>query len=335
LRGNGFLDAGSTPATSTINHVITIKFTTNTKVICSNVFTFPTPVIHLEKKGTNKKQIKRINIMPNIIVNKDLCTKCNTCATVCVMGIIKPATDVSYPRMAKTSEDFCMRCGHCESFCPPQALILDFNREEKIRFTASDSQIEPHKLSLYIKNRRSIRQFSSEPVSKDIITKVLDVVRYAPTGGNSQTVKWLVIYDRERVQQVAGLTVDWMRTIQNSPHPLANYVPGIIAEWDKGMDHICRNAPHLIFSHLPQNEFIDDRTDAIIALSYFDIAAPAFGLGTCWAGFIRMAVDSYEPLQKALALTEGRKIGYGMMFGYPAHKIGAIPRRNEADITWV
>jgi nitroreductase/NAD-dependent dihydropyrimidine dehydrogenase PreA subunit len=272
--------------------------------------------------------------MPNIIVNKDLCNKCNTCSAVCVMGIIKPATDVSIPRMAKANEENCMKCGHCEAFCSQQALVLDFKSEEKLSFSNKDSQIKPENLSLYIKQRRSIRHFSAKPVSKKLIEQVLDVAHYAPTGGNSQTVQWLVIHDTKEVQRIAGLTVDWMRTIQNSEHPLSLYVPGIISLWDKGVDTICRNAPHLVFAHLPFNEFIDDRTDAIIALSYFDIAAPAFGLGTCWAGFIRMAADSYEPLIDALGLPDKRIIGYAMMFGYPVHKPLSIPRRNPIDIAW-
>jgi len=272
--------------------------------------------------------------MPNIIVNKDLCNKCNVCSKVCVMGIIKSSTDVGYPRMAKANEDNCMKCGHCEAFCSQQALVLDLRPEEKLSYSNKDSQIKPENLSLYIKQRRSIRHFSAKPVSKELINKVLDTVNYAPTGGNSQTVKWLVIHDKNEVKRIASLTVDWMRSIQDTPHPMSNYVPGIIAAWDKGIDVITRNAPHLLFAHLPHSDFIDDRTDAIIALSYFDLAAPAFGLGTCWGGFIRMAYDSYQPLRDALALPDKRKIGYAIMFGYPLYKPAAIPRRNTIDITW-
>ncbi len=40
-------------------------------------------------------------------------------------------------------------------------------------------------------------------------------------------------------------------------------------------------------------------TDAIIALTHFDIVAP-FGIGTCWSGVLSIATASYKPLQKAL-----------------------------------
>ncbi len=272
--------------------------------------------------------------MPNIIIDKALCTKCNVCSSICLMRIIQPATDLDYPRVLPAAEDSCMLCGHCEAFCPAQALTLDYRGEEKVSLADGDNAIEPDRLSLYLRGRRSIRHFRPEPVNRKTILDILEAARSAPSGGNSQTVQWLVIYDSAEVKRVAGLTVDWMRTVQNTPHPLANYVPGIIKAWDLGLDPICRNAPHLVFAHLPENDFIDDRTDAIIALTHFDIAAPAFGVGACWAGFIRMAVDSYPPLLEALALPPKRKIGYALFFGYPQYQIRAIPRRKPLDLIW-
>ncbi len=272
--------------------------------------------------------------MPNIIVNEKLCTKCNICGSVCVMGIIEKATDTEYPTIKEANQPMCFKCGHCESFCPQLALALDFNIEEKITAETKECQIEAKNLALYLKNRRSIRAFSNKPVSRELIQEVLEVARYAPTGGNSQTVQWLVFSNPLEVKHIASLTVDWMRSIKGTPHPLAGYVPGIIEEWDKGEDPITRNAPHLIFAHIPVSKHFYDPTDAIIALTHFDIAAPAFGLGACWAGFIKMAMESYKPLQVALALPEGRRAVYPLFFGYPTLKPKAIPRRNPLEIEW-
>ncbi|MCK7507961.1 MAG: nitroreductase family protein [Desulfobacterales bacterium] len=72
---------------------------------------------------------------------------------------------------------------------------------------------------------------------------------------------------------------------------------------EQGHDVICRGAPHLLFAHIPESNPIAS-VDAIIALTHFDLAAPAFGIGTCWAGFVTMAAVSYEPLQKELGLRQ-------------------------------
>jgi nitroreductase len=36
-------------------------------------------------------------------------------------------------------------------------------------------------------------------------------------------------------------------------------------------------------------------TDAIIALTHVDVAAPSFGIGTCWAGFVAMRDSLARP----------------------------------------
>lgn len=271
--------------------------------------------------------------MPQIIIDIEVCTCCNTCATVCVMGIIDKATDSVSPAIPEEKAAYCIKCGHCESFCPQEALTLDFLPDEKIKTSVFDGDIEPQNLALYIKKRRSVRHFSIELVKKALIAEVIDIARYAASGGNSQPVKWLVIHDPSEVNRIAKLTIDWMRTIQNTSHPLAAYVPVIIAAWDSGMDLICHNAPHLLFAHVPF-EPIDDPTEAIIALTHFDIAAPSFGIGTCWAGFVKIALDHYKPLRDLLSIPEGRKAACPMMFGYSSYKVTSIPRRNPADITW-
>ncbi len=268
-----------------------------------------------------------------IIINEKLCIKCNTCIAVCAPKLIDKQTVNGYPRVPEEKSGYCFKCGHCEAFCPQKALTLDFLPEEKIEITDTDSRIEPQNLSLYIKKRRSIRHFTSETVSKDKIAEVLDVARYAATGGNGQPVKWLVIYEPSDVQHIARLTIEWMRTILGTSHPLAPYVSFLISAWDKGTDLICHRAPHLLFAHVP-TEPINDPTEAVIALTHFDIAAPSFGLGTCWAGYVIMAMAGYKPLQDFLSLPEGRKVACPMLFGYPRYKITSIPRRNPVDVTW-
>ncbi|MCK9305320.1 MAG: nitroreductase family protein, partial [Bacteroidales bacterium] len=156
--------------------------------------------------------------MSKIIIDKVICTKCNTCATVCVTGIIDKATDSDYPAIPEEKADYCIKCGHCESFCPQKALTLDFLTEEKINTPSFDSKIEPQNIALYMKSRRSVRHYSLETVDKELITKVIDIARYAASGGNTQPVKWIVIYEPSEVKNIAGLTIDWMRTILNTSH---------------------------------------------------------------------------------------------------------------------
>ena len=149
-----------------------------------------------------------------------------------------------------------------------------------------------------------LRHFNGDPIPREKILAILDIARYAVLGGNSQPVKWLVVHDPERVKKIAPLTVESMKSLQNTGHPMADYVPVLLSAWGRGEDVICRNAPHLLFAIIPDGNPIAP-VDAIIALTHVDIAAPAYGVGTFWAGFVAEAAAFYPPLQKELGLPAG------------------------------
>lgn len=271
--------------------------------------------------------------MAHIIVDEDRCTGCGLCVKMCSSGIISLAGESNIPKVQDENVSHCFYCGHCEAFCPSQALILNFLTDEKITLPSDAGNISPEDMAFYLKKRRSVRHFSREPVSKEKILEVLDIARYAASGTNGQPVEWLVIHDPGKVRKIAELTIEWMKSLVNTPHPMSGYVPVLVSAWEQGQDVICRDAPHLLFAHIPEESPIAP-IDAIIALTHFDIAAPAFGIGTCWAGFVAAAAMFYEPLQKELNLPAGRKSAYAMMFGYPQYKVYGIPRRKPLKVMW-
>jgi nitroreductase/NAD-dependent dihydropyrimidine dehydrogenase PreA subunit len=271
--------------------------------------------------------------MTTIIVNQDLCTRCGCCANVCTMGLIDPADENILPKVPDKKAGMCIRCGHCEAYCPSQALLLNDRPDERVPLPAGAGTIAPDEIGFYLRKRRSVRHFTKDPVPREKILEVLDIARYAASGGNGQPVEWIVVHDPERVKKIAGLTVEWMKSLIGSVHPMSGYVPFLIASWEAGNDPICRGAPHLLFAHIPEGNPVAT-TDAIIALTHFDLAAPAFGIGVCWAGFVAAAAMSYEPLIQELGIPAGRKSAYALMFGNPQYKVHGIPRRKPLTVTW-
>ncbi|MFA4850295.1 MAG: nitroreductase family protein [Methanoregula sp.] len=271
--------------------------------------------------------------MTTIFVDLDLCTRCGICSVVCPMAIVTPADENTLPLVKEEAAGRCIQCGHCEVSCPSQALLLNIRPDEKVLLSPGAGAIASGDLEIYLKKRRSVRHFTCDPVSKTKIEQVLDIARYAASGGNGQPVQWLVVHDTAKVKKIAGFTAEWMKSLLNTAHPMSGYVPILIKSWESGNDVICRGAPHLLFAHIPEGNPVAS-TDAIIALTHFDIAAPAFGIGTCWAGFVAMAANIYEPLQKELGLPAGRKSAYAMMFGHPQYKIYGIPWRKPLEVMW-
>lgn len=275
--------------------------------------------------------------MTKIIVDQDRCTQCGICTAVCPSVPIFEADETSLPQVLEKLSPFCINCEHCAIFCPAGALTLDYQSGEKKDAAIVHDGIAPEGLGLYLKARRSVRNFKSQKVNKETILQMLDTARYAASGCNSQPVAWTVVYDELKVQKIAGLTIDWMRHLYEIKDPMGIALKPVIAAWDRGVDAICWNAPHLLVAHIPESRLIAPvgPTDGIISLTHFDILAPAFGIGTCWAGFLTIAAGSWKPLQEALALPEGRMISYAMMFGYPKYKAYRLPRRNPLNVTWL
>lgn len=271
--------------------------------------------------------------MSHIIVDQDHCTGCGICVKICSSDIIELVEEAHLPHVPEENILRCLYCGHCEAFCPSHALILNLRPEDKDLLPAGAGNVSIEDIAFYLKKRRSIRHFTREPVPKEKILEVLDIARYAASGTNGQPVQWLVVHDPEKVRKIAELTIEWMKTLLDTPHHISGYVPALISAWDQGYDIICRGAPHLLFAHIPEDNQIAS-VDAIIALTHFDLSAPAFGIGTCWAGFVAAAAMFYEPLQKELGLPAGRKSAYAMMFGNPEYKVYGIPRRKPLEVMW-
>lgn len=271
--------------------------------------------------------------MTTILVDQDHCTRCGICSVVCPMGIVSPADENTLPKVQDAAAGMCIQCGHCEVSCPSQALLLNVHPDEKVPLPAISGVLYPDDIAYYLKKRRSVRHFTKDLVSKEKILQILDVARYAASGGNGQPVEWLVMHDPKKVKEVASLTIEWMKTLVNSNHPMSGYVPVLIDAWESGRDVICRDAPHLLFAHIPEGNPIAS-VDAIIALTYFDVTAPSYGVGTCWAGFVAGSAREYPPLQHYLGLPAGRTFAYAMMFGHPQYRIYGIPRRKPLGVTW-
>ncbi|MDD1723492.1 MAG: nitroreductase family protein [Methanospirillum sp.] len=265
-------------------------------------------------------------------IDSDSCNRCGICSTVCPMGVITPANKTTPPVLPEKKQSACISCGQCEVFCPPGAITVG-NPGRKAEKGWNGKDMPPDLLDIYLKSRRSIRNYLAEPVSRDTILSLLDIARYAASGGNGQPVEWLVMEDREDVKKVAALTIEWMQTLVGTPHPMSGYIPSLVSAWDAGVDVICRGAPHLLFAHVPEDNPMA-QVDGIIALTHVDVAAPAFGVGTCWGGFVAMAGRSHQPLMEMLHLPKGRIPLYAMMFGYPRFKPLNIPERKPLSVTW-
>ena len=75
----------------------------------------------------------------------------------------------------------------------------------------------------------AVRQFTDDPVTDDALYRVLDTARFAPSGGNRQGWKVVVVRDAESKRQLAELSqVTWNAyrvMVEAGEHPFNTVVP--------------------------------------------------------------------------------------------------------------
>jgi len=273
--------------------------------------------------------------MSLVAVDPDKCNFCGLCAIECPAGIFVIKGTEKLPVTAGGGEDFCIKCGHCVAVCPPGAISLGTMKPEDCAAVRKNLLPTPEQVEHFLKSRRSVRAYKEKPVPREILAKIIDIARYAPSGHNAQPVEWLVIEDSKEVRRLGGLVVDGMRSAIEENPGLADFFPIdiLVAAQQRGEDLIMRNAPHAILAHAP-GDAVTAQQDGLIALTYLELAAYSLGLGACWAGFLHFAATSYRPMREALRLPQGHHCLGAMMIGYPKHKFSRIPLRNEPKITW-
>ncbi|MCU0652190.1 MAG: nitroreductase family protein [Candidatus Omnitrophica bacterium] len=269
-----------------------------------------------------------------IKVDKNTCKGDGKCVEICPLKILQMNAE-RVPEFIPGGGDICINCGHCFAFCPVGSIELStMNAKDAMRLDYSKLP-SSEQVELLLKARRSIRTYKDEPIKKEIIEKLIDVARYAPSGINRQPVDWLVINNKEKVHQLAGLIANWMEGLLKAKSQMAESFSfdRLVESYRNSDDKICRNAPCIIIAYGVKDDPIVPQSCTISA-EYLELAAFGFGLGACWAGYVQMAINMSEDARKFIGLSSRAIAGAAMMVGLPKYRYNRIPLRNPAKIIW-
>lgn len=273
--------------------------------------------------------------MKPVIIDYEKCNGDGICADVCPRKLIAFAKENAKPIPIPEIEELCIGCGHCLAVCPAGAI--SHKRSSPDECAKIDKRLWPiyDQLDHLLRSRRSIRVYKDKPVERKTIEQVLDTCRYAPSGSNSQPVKWIIASGRDRLMDLGQMVIDWMKDAIESKHPLAEKLPlsSVVEGWEKGEDRIFRDGPMVVINHAPEVGSLP-LENCVIAMTYFELAAVSIGLGVCWVGFLMLAANLYLPIKEALGIPKDHKLFGAMIVGYPKYSYQRIPPRNQPDVVW-
>jgi len=158
-----------------------------------------------------------------------------------------------------------------------------------------------------IKGRRSIRQFTDEPIGKDALEKLLDAARWAPTASNQQRWRFVVV------------------TSPSVKDLVRKFAPGIFA-MPAAFIVICVKKA-LDAKPLAEVTYL---ADCAIAAQNIMLAAYGMGIGTC-------VVLSYAKaaIAEILNIPEGVEPLLVLTLGYPAEAPEPPPRLELNQIAFM
>ncbi len=163
-----------------------------------------------------------------------------------------------------------------------------------------------------IMERRSIRAFKDRPLPDNIIRRILEAGRFAPSAGNCQPWKFVVVTDPEILAAMERDTIRltkfimWFMDYERSPlrrrflgpvvrlmarllpnmlHPIPFNLLKRIADDATPVFH---DAPALILILVDRRGVGSPMLDAGICGQNMVLAAHSLGVGTCWVGMLTM-----------------------------------------------
>lgn len=131
-----------------------------------------------------------------------------------------------------------------------------------------------------ILTRRSTRRYDGRMPERQLIEKVIEAGRYAPSGSNSQQTHFFVFTDKAHLDEIAEIVQAEFAKMEYSEDMYIS-MRNSIAVSKKGGYVFHYGAPVLIVAANRKN-YGNAMADSACALENMMIAANALDLGSCW-----------------------------------------------------
>jgi len=284
----------------------------------------------------------------HISIDKEKCKNCRKCLEVCALTTCIGLSSLE----GEDAGYMCLECGNCMAVCPHHAIKIGTLPEpEKINELPNETQALN-----FIKSRRTTRTFLDKPVKKEDWEKLLEAVKYSPTGHNNQFVDVIVIESRDTLRQISEMGMKMLgKFASRLNRPISRFVyrrilGGHTVEvfqraslhlgsqeemFEQGGDPILFNAPGLMLFIAPTSELMS-KNDSDLAAQTTALLAPALGLGTCYSGLVTAAFNGvYPAIKKVIKIPEGYSVYNALIVGYAKHRFPYISPRKARNVTYI
>lgn len=179
----------------------------------------------------------------------------------------------------------------------------------------------------FIKSRRSTRKFKQEPVPEGLLEQVIEAGRYAPSGGNSQSTHFLVIENKEVLQELTELAkVEFskMEIKENTYRSLANSIRA-----SKSGNYVFHYQCPVLIITANKKDYSNNIADCACALENMMLMANALDLGSVWINQLKWLNENpvINAKMKELGLADDERVYGALAIGFADSEDGMPVRR--------
>jgi nitroreductase len=179
-----------------------------------------------------------------------------------------------------------------------------------------------------LRNCRAVRSYVSNPLSRELIERLIGAAILAPSAMNLQPWNFAALLDAKRIDSYAERARKWL--LENPTfHGFGDQGRKMLEEPGFSIFHYAP-ALVLVMARSPERQASED---CCLAAQNLMLAARDEGIGSCWIGFARHWLN-LPSTKKELGLPKGYCVVAPVVLGYPA----AWPEshgRKPAEIHWL
>ena len=332
-------------------------------------------------------------VFPEFDVDREKCIGCGRCVKACPIQLLMLDDDKKACSNQRYDHFRCICCQNCAASCPENAITVQGDYRVSSGFWKNDdlypgqktlpAPFGPNRQKSYeeyqadltetervIYRRRSTRIYKKKPVPKELVNRILEAGRFAPSAGNNQPWKFIAITNPQVIEQLdlickkkvilypkMFMPREWVvkkvpgdkdakpRVWQKMLHwAVSRFTPGDLDQRVLGgINSVSSDPEYRTFFSAPALIILlkdirgigNPDIDLGICGQTIDLAAHALGLGTCWVSLIRGVNFDRRFKKEVLGIDHPFEIVSSLTLGYPAGKIDNVVKREPLRVNWI
>ena len=234
--------------------------------------------------------------------------------------------------------------------------------EEKneAEYRLTESSVPLNEVEKLIFRRRNVRAYKKKQIPENIVRRILDAGRFAPSSGNTQPWKFIVLQDNDLIEEMTADHAKACRMILQlldflapsetrrawllkllqliNPSLFHSKVHALLKVIADGRLKLWHRAQTVIIIFIDKRAPGYPELDAGIAGQNMVLAAHSHGLRTCWVTFAGLLFFSRftgaAKWNKRFNIKHPFKMISSICLGYPRGKVNGIANREKSTVDW-